>query len=186
MTDFFTFDDEYVRRLRERERETVDHFIAYFQPLLLTKLRKHLGTHADVEDALQDVFIRVFDSLHTVRDGRKLGAWVNGICDNVIHEKLRNPRRMVPLDENLHDLPVPIDDIVRVLENKETVATVRQVLDELEKEHPKDARLLREFFLEERDKDEICRRLGVDRKYFRVLLHRAILRFAELYRKRVN
>lgn len=183
--DRFEFDDDYLRRLRERDRETVEHFVDYFQPLLLIKLRKRLHSHADVEDGMQDVFIRVFRLLDTVRDGHRLGAWVNGICENVIHEKLRNPRRVTPLSHEIDELPIVVD-FLKKLEDEETVAAVRQVLDELKKKHPKDERLLRDFFLEERDKDEICRDHSIDRNYFRVRLHRALKRFEELYRRRFN
>jgi len=37
----------------------------------------------------------------------------------------------------------------------------------------RDRELLRAIFLEEKEKDEICREFGVGREYLRVLLHRA-------------
>jgi RNA polymerase sigma-70 factor (ECF subfamily) len=40
--------------------------------------------------------------------------------------------------------------------------------------------LLRWLFFDERDKDDICRELNIDRNYLRVLLHRAKNRFREL------
>jgi RNA polymerase sigma-70 factor, ECF subfamily len=48
------------------------------------------------------------------------------------------------------------------------------VLDDLP---AKDRRLLEEVFLEERDKDQVCRDFKVDREYLRVLLFRARKRF---------
>jgi RNA polymerase sigma-70 factor (ECF subfamily) len=51
---------------------------------------------------------------------------------------------------------------------------VRKILEMLPQ---KDRELLRQMFLEERDKDEICRTFNVDREYLRVLLHRAKARF---------
>jgi RNA polymerase sigma-70 factor (ECF subfamily) len=50
----------------------------------------------------------------------------------------------------------------------------------------RDRRLLREVFLEERDKDEVCRDFGVDREYLRVLLHRAKQAFKSLYLKNID
>ena len=41
----------------------------------------------------------------------------------------------------------------------------------------KDRQLLRRVFLDEEDKDQVCREFQVDRNYLRVLLHRARLRF---------
>jgi RNA polymerase sigma-70 factor (ECF subfamily) len=41
-------------------------------------------------------------------------------------------------------------------------------------------------FLEERNKDEVCRDFGVDREYLRVLLHRAKQAFKSLYLKNIG
>jgi RNA polymerase sigma-70 factor (ECF subfamily) len=41
----------------------------------------------------------------------------------------------------------------------------------------KERQLLHWLFFEECDKDEVCRRLNIDRNYLRVLLHRAKQRF---------
>jgi DNA-directed RNA polymerase specialized sigma24 family protein len=55
-------------------------------------------------------------------------------------------------------------------------AHVREVLGGLPE---KDQQLLRWLFFDEADKDEVCRRLGIDRNYLRVLVHRAKARFRE-------
>ena len=41
-------------------------------------------------------------------------------------------------------------------------------------------------FLDERDRDEVCREFGVDRDYLRVLLHRAKQEFKTEYMKRIG
>jgi RNA polymerase sigma-70 factor (ECF subfamily) len=45
---------------------------------------------------------------------------------------------------------------------------------------------LQAVLLDERDKDEICVELGVDRDYLRVLLHRAKGSFRTMYSKRAD
>jgi RNA polymerase sigma-70 factor (ECF subfamily) len=60
---------------------------------------------------------------------------------------------------------------------------VRRVLDGL---NERDRSLLQAVFLEERDKDEVCTELGVDRDYLRVLLHRAKASFRVTYSKQAG
>jgi DNA-directed RNA polymerase specialized sigma24 family protein len=43
-----------------------------------------------------------------------------------------------------------------------------------------DREILRLTLLEEEDRDEVCRKMGVNRGYLRVLLHRAKQRFKEV------
>ena len=60
---------------------------------------------------------------------------------------------------------------------------MRNILDDL---NARDRELLRAVFLEEQDKDEVCREFGVDRDYLRVLLHRAKGSFRDMYTKRMD
>jgi RNA polymerase sigma-70 factor (ECF subfamily) len=63
----------------------------------------------------------------------------------------------------------------------EAAAAVRAVLEAMDAQ----SRLvLRAILLEERDREEICRELGVTAAYLRVLLHRAKKEFLALYRGR--
>ena len=50
----------------------------------------------------------------------------------------------------------------------------------------KDRLLLKAVFLDERDRDEVCREFGVDREYLRVLLFRAKQEFKTEYIKRIG
>jgi RNA polymerase sigma-70 factor (ECF subfamily) len=60
---------------------------------------------------------------------------------------------------------------------------VREILLRLA---PRDRSLLKAIFLEERDRDEVCRQFGVEREYLRVLLHRAKQEFKVEYVKRIG
>jgi RNA polymerase sigma-70 factor (ECF subfamily) len=51
---------------------------------------------------------------------------------------------------------------------------------------PRDRDLLKAVFLDEKERDEVCREFGVDREYLRVLLFRAKQEFKTEYLKRVG
>jgi RNA polymerase sigma-70 factor (ECF subfamily) len=63
---------------------------------------------------------------------------------------------------------------------EETKMQVQRVLAKL---LPKDQKILRAVFFEQRDKNEVCMELGVSREYLRVLLHRAKQQFVAEYRQ---
>jgi RNA polymerase sigma-70 factor (ECF subfamily) len=178
--ELFSFDDEYVRRLRLHDRETEAHFEAYFRELLLIKLRRRLATAEAIEDVRQEVLLRVVAKLDELRDGRKLGAFVNAICNHVLMEHYRDDARAARTDyvEPEHR---PYDDIERDLVDEERRARVRRVLTRLPE---RDADILRALFMDELTKDEVCRRFGVDRGYLRVLLHRAKEKFRAEFRRK--
>ncbi len=106
---------------------------------------------------------------------------MNSVCNNVLLEHYRSAsRENLSEEEESANVPDPSLDVVAILSHKEMEQKVRQVLDELSE---RDRRLLREIFLEERDKDAVCRDFGVDRDYLRVLLHRAKQAFKAVYVK---
>jgi RNA polymerase sigma-70 factor (ECF subfamily) len=179
--DLYSFDDGYVERLRAGDRWTEEHFLRYFSELLLIKLRSRLRTLQAIEDVRQEVFLRVIRALRSpdgLRDGRKLGSFVNSVCNNVLLESFRASGRTEALGEEHEQVPDEAEDIEQALLNGEMRKRVQRVLDRLA---PKDQQLLRALFIEERDKDEVCRTFSVDRNYLRVLLHRAKEKFRTEY-----
>jgi RNA polymerase sigma-70 factor, ECF subfamily len=178
-----SFDESYVERLRAGDFRTQEHFVAYFSELIQLKLRSRLRSPQAIEDVRQETFTRVFAALHggKVRQPERLGAFVNSMCNNVLLEHYRASSRDSSLeDEEQEDFPAVSVDLLGALAAKQIGEKIREILEEMPE---RDRRLLREVFLEERDKDAVCRDFGVDRDYLRVLLHRAKQSFKSLYLK---
>jgi RNA polymerase sigma-70 factor, ECF subfamily len=178
-----SFDQAYLDRLQEGDFRTQEHFVAYFSELIQLKLRSRLHSPQAIEDVRQETFARVFTALRTgkIRQADRLGAFVNSMCNNVLLEQYRLSARSSSLDDDeQNDFPAPHVDILGAIAARQMEEKVREILEGLPE---KDRRLLREVFLEERDKDEVCRDFGVDRDYLRVLLHRAKQSFKALYLK---
>jgi len=178
----FEFDAAYVDRLTKGDDATERHFTAYFGDLLTLKLRARLRSPALVEDAKQETFLRVLTTLRKrggLESAGGLGAFVNTTCNNILFETYRaetKRRQHVPEDET--PLEAPAASAETVLLDADEHERVRQAIATLP---DKDRDLLRSLFFEERDKDEVCRAMGVDRQYLRVLLHRAKGRFRSAF-----
>jgi len=180
--EFFTFDKAYVERLRSGDPSTEQHFVAYFEQLLRIKLRSRMLTSDKVEDLRQETFIRVIAAVRKdgVRQPERFGAFVNSICNNVLLEHYRSSAKNQPMEEVYMEIPDKILDLDGMLVTKQSAEQVRRILDGMPK---RDRDLLRAIFLEEKEKDTVCRELGVDREYLRVLVHRAKDKFRALYEK---
>jgi RNA polymerase sigma-70 factor, ECF subfamily len=174
----FEFDRAYLDRLASGDPETERHFTRYFGDLLSIKLRSRLRSPAQVEDARQETFLRVMKALRQpggIQSPGGFGAFVNTVCNNVLFEMYRSHSKTTPLEEEAGAaLPDPGIDAETAAGLDEDRAHVRAVMETLPQ---KERQLLHWLFFEEADKDEVCRRLGIDRNYLRVLLHRAKQRF---------
>ena len=172
-----SFSREYVQRLTEGDVQTEGHFVTYFSALLLIKLRRALRSHQAIEDVRQETFLRVFSVLRNkggIDHPERLGAFVHGVCSNVLAEYYRSLSRDAPAPQQTFETADPGSDPETGFVNEERMRNVRKILGTLP---DKDRRILRLIFLEELEKDEVCRICSVDRDYLRVLLHRAKNRF---------
>ena len=172
---FCAFDDAYVERLRSGDFRTEDHFVSYFTELIHLKLRSRVHSVEAIEDLRQEIFARVFTTLRSqegLRQADRLGAFVNSVCNNVLLEYNRSSSRTTSLDDEegpaeIRDLR---SDVLSGMIAQQNASYVQATLDGLGE---RDRRILKEVFLEERDKDEVCREFRVNRGDLRVLLHRA-------------
>jgi len=181
--ELFAFDRTYVERLRDGDPPTEHHFVSYFEQLLGIKLRARTLASETVDEIRQETFSRVIAALRKqsgIRQPDRFGAFVNSICNNVLLEFYRARSRSQPIEDFHLQKTDKVLDLEGSLLTRESDEYIRQVLGELPE---KDRQLLRAIFLEEKDKDEVCRAFGVDRDYLRVLLHRAKDKFKVLYLK---
>jgi len=178
--DHSSFNEEYVRKLASGDPETQRHFISYFSGLLRIKLRTKLRSPDLVEDVRQETFLRVLRSFRKENGGLlkpdRLGAFVNTTCNNVLLETLRAATRQSQIPEDHPEIIDDHADPARQVVSRERKEIVQRVLDELSAQ---DRDLLRQVYLEERDRDDICRDMKINQEYLRVLIHRAKMRFKE-------
>lgn len=175
------FSWEYLQRLKEHDPATEASFFSYFKPRLKAKLSVRRIQDSDVEDVIQDTFLR---TLKAVRDGaiktpEAFGSYVSRVCDFVLYEKFREPSRW-HLDVNAIEITNEQENLEQWVLDKERRKQAENVLATL---RYKDRNLLRAKIFEERDNDEICERFGISQANLRVVLHRAVQRFMKACQK---
>jgi RNA polymerase sigma-70 factor, ECF subfamily len=184
---FESFDAQYIEKLCAGDYGTEEHFVGYFTELLNLKLRSRLRSPHAIEDVRQETFVRVLRILRkdgSLRQPERLGAFVNTVCNNVLLEHYRSSSRSTSIDEE--GQPEPVATGQTVLEKVASGELADKVHDILRRLPPRDQQLLKAVFIDERDRDEVCRQVGVDREYLRVLLYRAKQEFKAEYVKRVG
>jgi RNA polymerase sigma-70 factor (ECF subfamily) len=149
----FSFDADYVQRLREDDEATTQHFAQYFGDLIRIKALSRLRSRHLAEDIRQETLLRVLRNL-------RRGAI----------EMSRRDSRSGEFPDAAGDIPSGQPSAESGLLQDERTNLVRRALNELE---DKDRKVLQRIFIDEADKDEVCAEFAVTREYLRVLLHRA-------------
>jgi RNA polymerase sigma-70 factor, ECF subfamily len=181
--EFQTFDAEYVARLAAGVPETEAHFSVYFGRFISLKLRARRLSDGMSDDVRQETLYRVLKTLRQgngVQDPKRFGAFVNAVCNNVLLEFLHKTARDASAVEEfpeISDGAPAADESLITEERKKAVGGILKNLP------AKDREILRLIFFEEMNREEVCRRLGTDSGYVRVLLHRAKARFEAAFQK---
>ena len=137
------------------------------------------GPTVDLEDAVQEVFIKVQGLLAEFRGEAELTTWLYRITENVVRQRRRRERvrrwfsgaRLEPLV----DLPAGIQTPLEALEQREAGQLVYHVLDGMSDPHRS---AIIWFDLEGLSSDEVATLTGVKAATLRVRLHRARAEFA--------
>jgi RNA polymerase sigma-70 factor (ECF subfamily) len=168
----FSFDADYVQRLRDGDQATEDHFAEYFGELIRIKATVRLRSPQLVDDIRQETLLRVLRNARkgTIEHPERLGPYVITVCNNVILELFRRDRRLSQLPDEAGEISSGQASVETELAQTQRRTLVRRMLDDLA---PRDRELLRRIFLDEDDKDAVCEEFKVNRDYLRVLLHRA-------------
>ncbi len=184
---FQTFDASYIEALCAGDPRVQEHFVGYFTELIHLKVRSRLQSQQARDDVRQETFARVLTTLRKengLRQPERLGAFVNTVCNNVLFEHYRSSSRQQSLDaDDQPDLPAAdagIDDVVAARQLRDKVGEILSGLT------TRDRALLQAIFFEEKDREDVCRELGVDGDYLRVLLFRAKQSFRSEYLRRIG
>jgi RNA polymerase sigma-70 factor (ECF subfamily) len=157
------FSGEDIEKLRPRVRFKVCYEVGFYCP--------------DVDDIVQETLARFLVATGTqkIQNPAAAGAFLNGICRNVISEFRRRNMRNEPMPEVV---PEPPDKGIAEADLFELREAITQGLEQLSE---RDRRILRSFYLEEKSKEEILEQMGMSDENFRVVLCRAKERFRAIY-----
>lgn len=147
-------DEQWAQRLASGEAVALTELVhRYQEPLARYIRRRCFSCHSELEDILQDVFLRVFTHIHEFDSGLSFSAWIYRMTHNLMVSRIRKTAvRSVEtsLDETLY--PSHLFRADGPYETQE----IHQLIQGIQEKMPpklRDVFVLR--FLEEKDYTEI-------------------------------
>jgi RNA polymerase sigma factor (sigma-70 family) len=160
---------------RAGDHAAVDRLVAGYLPLVYTIVGRSLEGHADVDDVVQDVMLRVLRNLQDLREPEAFRSWLVAITVRQVRERFR-ARRGAPealVHEDVRDPGADFTDLaitrLELSGQRRETAEATRWLDEDNRE------LLSLWWLEasgELTRDEIVEATGVTRQHAAVRIQR--------------
>lgn len=166
-------DAELIEQAQQGNTEAFGALYERYAQTVFRYIYSHLNNQLDAEDMTEEVFFRVWQSLHRYREqGVPLLAYLFRVARNTIidhYRRAKNKEIQFPpeLDLTPDTLPGPSEVVGARLEHQE----IRQIMEKL---HPEYREVLLLRFLSDLSPDETAQAMGKSEGAIRVLQHRAL------------
>jgi RNA polymerase sigma-70 factor, ECF subfamily len=166
-----------VARIARGDRAAEGEFVRRFERGVRALVRRHCRPGDPiVDDLVQDVLAGVIERLRAgaIHDSAALPGYVQAaaVYATTAEYRRRRPTQSVSTIENLPDGESP----TARLDATQLATMLRALLAEMPV--VRDREILVRFYLDEQDKDQVCRALGIDPAHF----HRVVFRARERFR----
>lgn len=185
-------DTELILLCQQGNRQAIEALVKRYQRIVFSMLYQLAPDWQDISDLAQEVFIRVYRYIGSLRNPKTFRSWLNQIVLNLFYDELRKrPRRIATIsmdktnddDDQIREFPdlnLGPDEVVL---NKELAEFIRKAMDEL----PEQFRIvivLRE--LQGLSYEEISESLGCELGTVKSRIARARARLQTMLKSYVN
>ena len=171
--------DDLALKAKGGDKQALEQLIKNFEAAVYRICYRILNNNVLAEDARQEAFIRMIQSIHTFEARGRFSTWLFSIATHVALDIVRGNRASPPSD-NLED-DDPAEDPLTVCIRKEDMARLREALVLLP---PRMRSLLALRFQEGLSSSQISKILSVSANQVRVDLFRARLALRKVLRIR--
>lgn len=81
-----------VERSRHGDHGAFRQLFEAYSPLVYRIVYRMIGSPDDAADLTQDVFVRAYERLHTLKDGQAFHVWITKLSVNMVRDHLRRKR----------------------------------------------------------------------------------------------
>jgi RNA polymerase sigma-70 factor, ECF subfamily len=176
-------DEELARLVQNRRTNVFELLVRRYEERLLRYGRRFLINYEDIEDAVQDVFIKAYTNIQSFDPSRKFSSWIYRIAHNhfinIIKRSEREP--FLFFDADIIFSFAGEEDIVEDLEKEEKKIEMEESLNKLKIKYREPIIL---YYDEDKDYQEISDILRIPVSTVGIRLKRGRDELKKMYGKR--
>jgi RNA polymerase sigma-70 factor (ECF subfamily) len=178
-----------LTRIRQQDESAARALIDHLHPFVQKIVRANLPRRADVEDLMQDIFVKIFSHLDQFRGGVPFEHWVSRIavnhCINALRAQRSRPEwRMADLSEDHAEVVEAIATNPDRDPHPGEALGARELLERLlEQLSPRERMLIQLLEIEDRTIEEVRQLTGWSAVSVRVSVFRARQKLNRLYKE---
>ena len=179
--DYIVADDRRLAELVLAGDDTAfEYLFDRYRDAIRRLLVQRLGPASDVDDLLQETFIKVYLNLHRYDPEYTFGQWVYTIARNTFIDFVRRRQEDLPIDERFASppslAPTPEEKVIHLQQRS-------QIESYLERMSPRYRQLIRLRFFDELSYEEIAAKLVLPLGTVKTQIHRAREQLCRFFRQ---
>lgn len=174
-----------INRVKDGDREAFTWVVDHFKDMVYTICLRMLTVEADAMDAAQEVFVKVYRSIHNFREQSRFSTWLYRITYNHCISEIRKRVKVIDLVDELPGDEVSVDDVsgMDLLGRAERRQYLQRAIEALPET---DAVVVTLFYYDELSLDEIAEVTGLTSGNIRIRLHRSRKKMYKVLREQLN
>ncbi|MFH1422987.1 MAG: sigma-70 family RNA polymerase sigma factor [Planctomycetota bacterium] len=170
-------DSEIIKRCLQGDKDAFGMLVERYQGLVYTSAFAYLRNTEDARDITQEIFIRAYTSLGSLKKPGKFGAWLSKISSRLCIDKLRSKKKTLQISQ----FPALSEDVISELspekltheEKMQLMRKFQQVLKAIDQlpEYHRVAFILK--YMEDLSVKEISRFLDIPESTIEGRLHKS-------------
>lgn len=174
--DFSVSNEELLRRCRENDETALRELLRRHERPVYGLLYRMLGKHEDAEEALADVFVKVWKSAGSFRGDSKFTTWLYRIAGNTARDILRSRKARPEVaveDEILTQVEMTGSNAVDPEKSAIVASEVSRIEKAMQSLSEEDRLLITLYHMQELSLEEMAEVTGQNRSNLKVKLFRA-------------
>ncbi len=163
-------EQQLIDDFKKGDEQAFNAIVLQFKEKIYWIVRRMIPDHDEADDITQNVFIKVYHSLHSFKGDSSLYTWIYRIAINISLNEIRRKkiRKTFSLNEEVHQVRSQDDHPLDLMEREERTGLIKEAIERLP-EKQKKVFLLR--YYEELPYEEIAKILktsvgGLKANYF--------------------
>ena len=170
--------DQLITRIKDGDTRAYEILVNGYKSLVFSLTLRMLKNKEEAEEIAQDVFVKVFTSIHNFKGDSKFSTWLYRVTRNRCLDYLRSKRKVFN-EINVDDLSYTrLDEASNALELMMEDERNEKLRDCFQYISADDASVLTLFYFEEKNLQEVAEVLDTTVNSAKVRLHRARKRLA--------
>ncbi|NQZ45247.1 MAG: sigma-70 family RNA polymerase sigma factor [Flavobacteriaceae bacterium] len=173
----------YAQLVANGDKDAFNFFVKEYQQMVFSVALTMVKDDSKAKDVVQNAFIKAYKRIGSFKGTSKFSTWLYRITINEALKMIRKEKRYIQKNDNRinENIEIGFNETALKIEIEEERLLINRVLKLMK---PKEAIILKLFYLEEQSIKEIELLTGFKKGNIKVLLHRARKNFMNLYIKR--